>query len=214
MNSPTLAALAAEVGDVATRLWTVYDQAKEEFYAIAEPNSIAKQKAAKFLRDTAENTLQYLQDRHGDLRLLREVETNLEVSKHIAMALHGGKKRKFDQPEPEEDGQWIPQTRVARPDPSETRQVNARYERDLRARNEVAGGDFPGHSRAIVHYQRARLSRGAAHGRHNEVVELFPERSPQRKKKQSQRSGKQQGRGHSGVPFGYSRPVDSYQPES
>lgn len=204
------AALAAKVDSLALRLWTIYERAKDEFDAIGEPNSIEKQDAAKFLRDTAENTLHYLSDKSPNHRLVDDLEMTLAVAKHTAMTLHGGKKRKFDDPVPFRDRSRLLIRPSSQFDTVNTDQGSERHERHARARTSerrYQGDLFNGHDRVSRWRDRSDDEEFASHKPSFVAPELSPRSvdAPKRKKQQP-------GRGHSGIPYGYSRPVDSYHP--
>lgn len=196
------------------RMWTVYGQAKREFFANANPDDTKHQHAAKFLRDTAENALQYLQDKDPDRRLLGELETTLRVAEEAVMAHHGGKKRKFDHLAPSETVEWTsPQQKTKSHRPDVERGI-LKYDHRPGVSEEYVRGDFAGHARAFTQHQRSGPFRAYAHTRRNAVTELFPEERVPKRKKKNQNPRTQPGRGHSHIPFGYSRPVDSYQPRT
>lgn len=198
----------AETGnEITIRIWKVYENAKEEFYAIDDPTSVEKQEAAKFLRDTAENTLYHLSDKDADPQLTAELGRALTVAKHTAETLSGGRKRKFDQPkrlrrtvERRMDRRPSFHAREARYD---TRNAEHRNVLGERHQNDL----FDDQSRGYSYY----------HGREKEVENrsrrqlMSPELSP-RETRDRKRSKKQPGRGHSGIPFGYTREVDAYRP--
>lgn len=83
------------VADLA-QLWSVYGTAKEEYLAVANQGNERTIKSAKFLRDTAENTLHHLQNKNVDDIMLAELKANYEMAKTVVVSLTGGKKRKFD----------------------------------------------------------------------------------------------------------------------
>ena len=202
------------------RMWAVYDKAKKEFFA-TNANSLRKQDTAKFLRDTAENILHHIRGKRVDQRLLDELKTTFEVAKHTAMTLHGGKKRKFDQPVPpalpeisgdDSNRSWrdSAQVRGRRSGPIDVARANAGPHK--RPRTITAPTDHlapSGQSCPYADYGRSGVN-------NNEMIRdrrrLFsPEISP--KNRQASKHKKQQpGRGHSGIPYGYTRPVDSYYP--
>lgn len=205
-NPAVFATLAAQVGGPMVRLWTVYDKAKKDFFAVTDPNSLRKQETAKFLRDTAENLLHHLQGKAVDQRLLDELSTTFDVAKHTAMTLHGGKKRKFDEP----IAAALP-GREPRPDPIDTARSNARPDKRPRTMEHTAQRhDFPRHiqAQALFSYGRDAVYTQRARDRRQFFA---PEVSPQNARAPRQRK-KSQGRGHSGVPYGYTRQVDSYYP--
>lgn len=87
------------------RVWNTYTTALREYNALLphdptagaeDPRTIALTKAAKFLRDTAENAIQYLSDKQQHPGVLSELNQTLETTKAAVVGLSGGKKRKFD----------------------------------------------------------------------------------------------------------------------
>lgn len=187
------------------RLWTVYDKAKKDFFAVPDSNSLRKQQTAKFLRDTAENVLHHLRDKRVDQRLLDELNMVFELAKQTATTLHGGKKRKFDHP----TSASLP-TRGPRPNTiNDFTRPDARP--DKRSRNVTVAAnhlDLSEHSPAL-----------AGHGRNGFITEMVQDQKrfsapgvPSKDSRPPRQNKKQPGRGHSGVPFGYTRPVDSYYP--
>ncbi|KAK5103711.1 hypothetical protein LTS08_003129 [Lithohypha guttulata] len=205
------AILAAQVGDAALRLWTVYEKAKEDFFAISDSNSFDKQAAAKFLRDTAENTLEYLADKDPGQQLLDELKMTLAVAKHTAMTLHGGKKRKFDEPLASRDTYRGNPARVTRRERLHEIRANDKLADRVQPRAKNDRFDlFDGHARALEHRQRPR-----SRERMSDRRQFFaPEISPKDMRTSKRRQNQYPGRGHSGIPFGYTRPVDSYCPGS
>ena len=93
------------------RLWSVYEGARSDYLAVKDDHHHTKLTGAKFLRDTAENTLEYLRDKDVDPLMLTELEGTFRMAKSIVVDLSGGKKRKFDRTE-------VSNTREARPRPS------------------------------------------------------------------------------------------------
>ncbi|KAK5303860.1 hypothetical protein LTR99_004315 [Exophiala xenobiotica] len=84
------------------RLLQVYERAKADYFAVSSSGSGIEGggtetiEAAKFLRDTAENTLQYLSDKIIDPNALTELQSTFNMAKATVVSLSGGKKRKFD----------------------------------------------------------------------------------------------------------------------
>ena len=82
-------------------MWTVYESARED-YSSALDNSLGKDKiikTARFLRDTAENILLYLQNKNADALMITELDATFSHAKTTVVCLTGGKKRKFDRAE-------------------------------------------------------------------------------------------------------------------
>ncbi|KAL9620393.1 MAG: hypothetical protein Q9160_005093 [Pyrenula sp. 1 TL-2023] len=102
-NSPSVSSL--------DRLWSVYLDAKNDYNSSSAPNPVAftnapaKSKAAKFLRDTAENTLHELQNNSKfmmiDAEMLDDLRRTFEEARAFVEKVSGGKKRKFDDAEKE-----------------------------------------------------------------------------------------------------------------
>lgn len=171
------------------------EKAKEDFFAIANPNSIEKQTAAKYLRDSAENVLQHVTDKDPDPRLVSELEKILAIAKHTAMVLHGGKKRKFDDVLPAQDRlevQYVATTHQGSRSQSAYRQVNGH--------SDERHHQCPADPFAVHPPQHLR------HAKSHFFVPELDEKHRGRSRKPKPR------RGHSGIPYGYSRHVDSYHP--
>ena len=81
------------------RLWSVYENARSDYLAVKDNHDRTKLTGAKFLRDTAENTLEYLKGKHVDALMMAELEGTFRMAKSIVVDLSGGKKRKFDRAE-------------------------------------------------------------------------------------------------------------------
>ncbi|KAI5305455.1 hypothetical protein KEM56_004376 [Ascosphaera pollenicola] len=103
--------------DVLPRILETYTSAKEEYMALfnqcndpasncarrypsVESDSQLRKKAdaAKFLRDTAENTLDYLRSRelYETHVMVPELEANFKMAREKVVALSGGRKRRFE----------------------------------------------------------------------------------------------------------------------
>lgn len=88
------------------RLTSVYEKAKSDFEAVSTADTIAKLEAARFLRDTAENTILYFREpnksssSHAEDSKIKELIADLETTGKMAQAsvvtLSGGRKRRFD----------------------------------------------------------------------------------------------------------------------
>lgn len=212
-----LGTIVAQTGnEITVRIWKVFETAKEEFHTITDSTSVEKQQAAKFLRDTAENTLQHLaKEEITEPQLNAELERALAVAKHTAEILSGGRKRKFDQP-------IMRSQRVVKGPVSERPQSQVREARD---------GYYYGEQRTVLTERRENdLFNGQARARsYSSTYERYPhdqsrrqlmspELSPHRESRRRRdgrdrkRAKNHTARGHSGIPFGYTRGVDSYQP--
>ncbi|KAI9728564.1 MAG: hypothetical protein M1834_007592 [Cirrosporium novae-zelandiae] len=85
-------------GHALSRLWKVYDRAKEEFSQLPdiEPNTIEKAQKAQFLRDTVENLFSFVgRDKLPPFQYVDLHET-LKVTRDYCEKSFGGSKRKFD----------------------------------------------------------------------------------------------------------------------
>lgn len=204
---PTLLAkLAKDLSPAMERLWFVYGQAKRDFQGDTGHNDKKQHDIAKFLRDTAENILEYIKDKHPDQRIIEELEASLQVADEAVTILHGGKKRKWDDPTSDGNTEWTLPARIPPPGRRDTNRDNRRGFRNRGARGELFRGDFPGHASALAQHQRS------AAPRRNAMTELFPDEREPKRRRNNQVPKPQPGRGHSEIPFGYSRAVDSYQP--
>src|SRR5438045_2069149 len=140
--------------------------------------SRATARAARFLRDTAENMLSYFENKPADPILMAELDTTCKMAQEAAVSLTGGKKRKFDAGESERDmGAW-----------------REHGSHSIRPRYGDGGQRYGGlrRSRSPVAFHSGRYGHGGG-GTGYPVATQGP-------------------RGPSGIPFGYSRPVDSYHP--
>jgi len=200
----TLARLAAQLEPITSRLWNVYANSKKEFAAVNNPHSLEKQDAAKFLRDTAENLLHRLRDISADERLVKEVLETFRIANITATTLHGGRKRKFDGGTDLSARDSTPARNVAR-----DAKVNSAREgpRQGKRPKQTTGKEFfPGHTSAIKHHRRNAVDLDR-----EDLYYASPEELPESRR--SFKKKKNKGRGHSGIPYGYSRPVDSWYPE-
>lgn len=85
------------VDDKITRILDVYFKAKEDYYNLDGASYMEKAKAARFLRDTAENSLNCLRARGLTThRMVPELEEMFQYAKDKATELLGGKKRRFE----------------------------------------------------------------------------------------------------------------------
>lgn len=82
--------------DKLSRILAVYAKAKADYFATDESDREDKSRAAKFLRDTAENTLVYIKAQKSDHRLIPDLESTREMAKDKAITLCGGRKRRFE----------------------------------------------------------------------------------------------------------------------
>lgn len=85
-----------------------YFTAKKEFYNLQSDNREVNARAAKYLRDTAENFLLYLErDSQSPAYLLHELQEVFEYSKRMTVAFMGGKKRRFEVGEFRKPPRWM-----------------------------------------------------------------------------------------------------------
>lgn len=84
------------IEDKLSHILAVYAKAKADYFVIDESDVEKKSRAAKFLRDTAENTLLYIKAQKSDHRLIPELESTHEMAKDKAITLSGGRKRRFE----------------------------------------------------------------------------------------------------------------------
>jgi hypothetical protein len=156
-----------------TNLWNVYQRAKADYLVVANHQNHTTATAARFLRDTAENILSYLENKTTDPIMMEELNATYRMAKEAAVSLTGGKKRKFDVGEAGQE-------------------MGAR-------RGHGSLPDRLGHG-GSQRYGGMRRSRSPARysGGYGDPAG-YP-------------AAETQSRGPSGIPFGYSRPVDSYHP--
>lgn len=96
-NSLNYARKTPEMEPQVARLWSLYEQARAHFQAVVpDKDSQATAESARFLRDTAENTIQYLKTKDFDPVLMAELRAVYDLAKATAVSATGGKKRKFD----------------------------------------------------------------------------------------------------------------------
>ncbi|KAL2003213.1 hypothetical protein VTN02DRAFT_4620 [Thermoascus thermophilus] len=91
----------------------VYAKAKDDYYNQDYTNIAKKLNAARFLRDTAENTLNYIRAHGmGEHSMVLELKDTFETMKEKATILSGGRKRRFEITEADKR---FPPTPVKRP---------------------------------------------------------------------------------------------------
>jgi hypothetical protein len=159
-----------------TNLWNVYQCAKADYLLVADDQNHATARAARFLRDTAENILSYLGNKTTDPIMMAELDATCRMAKEAAVSLTGGKKRKFDVGETDR-GMGV-----------------RRGYGSLPYRSRKGGGQRYG----TIRQSRSPVGFTSAHQAHG-----GPPSYP---------AVTQTPRGPSGIPFGYSHPVDSYHP--
>ncbi|ERF71711.1 hypothetical protein EPUS_05583 [Endocarpon pusillum Z07020] len=174
------------------RLTSVYQKAKSDFEAVPYRDGIAKLNAARFLRDTAENTVMYFRDvtKSGDGHdvsskmqdLIAELEQTCKMAQASVVTLSGGRKRKFDRHDYEVASRGGKGTDSRGPS---KRRGSASHTGDGGDRGRISkrkkGSPRPDRRRNVQPIaQRSGFSREYPLSEHR--------------------------------PFGYTRPVDSYQP--
>jgi len=132
------------------RLWSVYEQARTDFFAVSAQTDPSAITAAKFLRDTAENALGYLKNENPDPIMLTELNAMYHMAKTIAVSLSGGKKRKFDQAEMDQEIR-IPHDPGNLPSMSGRHWRSQAYSRSNEDRHGHSG-TLSGHSRPVDSY--------------------------------------------------------------
>jgi hypothetical protein len=222
------------------RLWEVYDRARAEYLAVADTNDVEELTAAKFLRDTGENTILYLTNKNVDAIMMAELEATYNMAKARVVSLTGGKKRKFDKVAMDEvkgvprapnnnnpqggkkrrqRGYYYSSSTTAATTTTTTTQHDGAKSSD---RSSAYGGmaytygpSSPNTaSSAYTRYPLPSSSSPRRHGRG--TSHSPPPQNPPRganNKNQGRELIPMRGRGHSGIPYGYSRrDVDSYHP--
>ncbi|PLN82088.1 hypothetical protein BDW42DRAFT_85675 [Aspergillus taichungensis] len=89
-----------EVQNRITRLLSTYQTAKDDYFGSLQQSDMVSMDAARFLRDTAENTLRYLRSNElaeENVELITELEYTFAAARDKATALSGGRKRHFDE---------------------------------------------------------------------------------------------------------------------
>lgn len=87
----------------------IFSTAQEEYHYTPDNDREGKFRAAKFLRDSAENTLKYLVENDTHHYMIPVLQNEFEMARHKAVEMNGGKKRRF-----EIDPKWRPPHRVRR----------------------------------------------------------------------------------------------------
>ncbi|PGH07010.1 hypothetical protein GX51_02050 [Blastomyces parvus] len=84
------------IKDSLSRILSTFSNAQREYKLIPDSDVVAKSRAAKFLRDTAENALNYLHARKIEHDMAPTLEAAFQMAKEKAIALSGGRKRPFE----------------------------------------------------------------------------------------------------------------------
>ncbi|EXJ55799.1 hypothetical protein A1O7_08729 [Cladophialophora yegresii CBS 114405] len=94
---PAISHLRREMEPRLGALWNVYELARADYLiALDRSNREKTISTAKFLRDTAENILLYLENKNADALMITELEGTFKHAKNTVVCLTGGKIRKFD----------------------------------------------------------------------------------------------------------------------
>lgn len=71
------------------RMFLIYDQARTEYSALTNEDATKRITVAKFLRDSAENALSILKDKHVDATVLFELKETFDKAKEAVVTLSG-----------------------------------------------------------------------------------------------------------------------------
>ncbi|KEF51624.1 uncharacterized protein A1O9_12259 [Exophiala aquamarina CBS 119918] len=94
---PTSGIAQLDMAPNLAKIWTVFENAKRDYREKSDhEDDGVRFKAAKFLRDTAENILIQLKGKNTDENMLIELNSTFKMAKAMVVSLSGGKKRKFD----------------------------------------------------------------------------------------------------------------------
>ncbi|ETI21358.1 hypothetical protein G647_07704 [Cladophialophora carrionii CBS 160.54] len=97
---PSISHLRRDMEPRLGALWSVYEIARADYLIALDRNNREKTiTTAKFLRDTAENILLYLENKNADALMITELEGTFKHAKNTVVCLTGGKIRKFDKAE-------------------------------------------------------------------------------------------------------------------
>ncbi|KIW64369.1 hypothetical protein, variant 2 [Phialophora macrospora] len=98
--SPFIPDLRKDMEPKLAALWSVYEIARADYLVALDKSDREKTiTTAKFLRDTAENILLYLENKTADALMIAELEGTFKHAKTTVVCLTGGKIRKFDKAE-------------------------------------------------------------------------------------------------------------------
>lgn len=89
--------------DLVAAMFKTFRKAQSEYDSVRNTNHQSKYKAAKFLRDSAENTHKYLLENDPGHHMIPLLKGVFNMAQAKTMAMNGGKKRPFEYSE-EEDG--------------------------------------------------------------------------------------------------------------
>jgi hypothetical protein len=97
---PFIPGLRKDMEPKLAALWSVYEIARADYLVALDKSNREKTiTTAKFLRDTAENILLYLENKTADALMIAELEGTFKHAKTTVVCLTGGKIRKFDKAE-------------------------------------------------------------------------------------------------------------------
>ncbi|ETN42054.1 uncharacterized protein HMPREF1541_03993 [Cyphellophora europaea CBS 101466] len=193
------------------RLISTYELAVSEYFDVESRHDDQTLRAAKYLRDTAENTIAYLKETDIDRGKLSEIEAMYETAKQVVQNLTG-RVRKFDigyaTNEQQTNGHG---------GRGESRRFQHEFRRPAGPRRARENENW----REVSHEPYVRRAEGKDRLRRSQSPPA--ERGERGRDKVDERGirvkGRGQGcgaRGHSGIPYGYreDRVVDSYKPDA
>lgn len=206
VEATALTALVAKTNPGLIRLWGVFEQAKKDYIRSAEDENGQTHQAAKFLRDTAENTLDHIGRAagHVDPRIEAELRQTFETAQQIVVQLSGGRKRKFDRVHDEQVKRTKRESPRQRPTQSDQSRSKHYLSRPLAQLEDRSKQRLHSSSKGIGYRSTTSGSYPFEERRH---VDRFRSKQDPKREKIAMK-----GRGHSGIPFGYSREVDSWCP--
>lgn len=206
VEATALTALVAKTNPGLIRLWGVFEQAKKDYIRSAGNENCQTHQAAKFLRDTAENTLDHIGRAAGyvDPRIEAELRQTFETAQQIVVQLSGGRKRKFDRVHDEQMKRTKREPPKQRPTQSGHSRSNHYLSRPLTQLEDRSKERSHSYSKGIG--SRPTTSDSYTFEGRRHVDQVRSKQDPKREKIAMK------GRGHSGIPFGYSREVDSWCP--
>ena len=218
------------------RLIKSYETAVQEYFAVESLRDDKTLQAAKYLRDTAENTVLYLKETDIDRGKLSEIECMYDSAKDVVQSLTG-KIRKFDEGYRPRDLQGEggrEEVRAPRGPRGRQRRSSYEYESRRPAGAKTAFRDdadlFEGrraaspdrYARQTELIDRRRRSMSPVDRRRRSISpDDYEARGTSRRDRETEsgiriKGQGYQGKGHSGVPYGYrgDRMVDRYEPDA
>ena len=173
------------------KLWIMYREARDDFLSTANATQDARTSAARFLRDTIENCIDYLEvgqwvntsytpeELQG---MMRELRATLKIATNAAELGLGGKKRRFDSTE---DVPRVPKHMRYR-DPVkqhlatgrlvETPDKTSQYRRPKREASDVQDGSrgcISSNAHWAAHSQRRRPTHDSYRPYHSRLVDSY-----------------------------------------